>query len=99
MAVKRNWGKGRGLPAVAVYQWTGDTGGVLYVNDISFPDYYEIEARRALEDKMLVAVTSSDKKFAKDMIDDVRQTLCGVQVRGFYAGYKRSVWHAVWKPA
>ncbi len=62
-------------PLKRIYHWTEDTGAVLYVNDVSTPDYYEIEARRLLPGRMLVAVTSADKKFEKAMTEDVKQVI------------------------
>ena len=48
-------------PIVRAYKWSADSGGVLYLLDISNPDYYALEGRRLLGNAVFVAGTDGDK--------------------------------------
>ncbi len=67
--------KNQYAPVVGNVHWDYESGALLYVKDVSDPDYLEIEGRRWLAGPMLVAVTSGDKKLVADMENNIRRML------------------------
>jgi len=49
-------------PIVRAYKWSADSGGVLYLLDISNPDYYALEGRRLLGNAVFVAGTDATRR-------------------------------------
>jgi hypothetical protein len=63
-------------PVISQQVWRSDRGAVMYVADISDPDYYQVEGRRSLPQSTMVAVTSGDKSNA-DLLYQMTQQILG----------------------
>ena len=62
-------------PIITCSQWSVDSMGILYVMDMSDPDYYQLEGRRILPNGVFIAITSGEKDKSQLMKQIIQEAL------------------------